>query len=748
MKAIKILGVLLLLILLLIGGAALYVTQLFDPNDYKPQLVELAREHTGRELSIDGDLALTLFPWLGVTVGSASLANPEGFDGNFAQVGSADVRVKLMPLLSRQVEVGQIELRGLQVHLARDAEGTSNWDDLIAPGDTAPAAGAADSAPASETGPVIAGFSVGGLHIEDAALSWDDRASGQSASLRKLNVSTGALTPGSPVDLEASFEVESGAPAVSGQVALKGVVNADASGERIALADTRVNADLAGAGLPVQALKAVLAFAADLDLAKQRYALNGVTLDLGLSGVGAAGKDLEANASLDAVADLGAQTAEVAKLVVKAVGLDLSGTLSAQGLGSEPSIQGKLALAEFNPRDVLAELGVEAPPTADAEVLKVAALSTGIFGSGGSLELRDLAVKLDDTTLAGSASVQDLAAPAIGFDLEVDRIDLDRYLPPPPASDAEPRPGAPQTGGGEAGGQGAPSGEGLPVDLLRSLKLKGKVRIGELKVSGLRAADAQLEVNADGGLLSLEPFVLKLYQGSSQGAANLDVRGEQPRFAANNRLDEVQVEPLLQDLLGEAMIRGTGTVVADVRGVGLEPDAIKRTLNGKVNLQFRNGAVVGINVAQVIRQAKAKLSGDPAPPDAPNETDFAELTGTADINDGVVSNKDLAMKSPLLRVTGEGTVSLPAEQLDYLIKASIVDTSKGQGGKELEELRGVTIPVRVTGSFAEPKISPDLQAVLEDRAKQELQKRLDKEKGQVQEKLEQQLGDKLKGLIR
>jgi AsmA protein len=196
------------------------------------------------------------------------------------------------------------------------------------------------------------------------------------------------------------------------------------------------------------------------------------------------------------------------------------------------------------------------------------------------------------------------------------------------------------------------------------------------------------------------------------------------------------------------MIKGTGTVVANINGVGLQPEGIKKTLNGKVNLQFKDGAVKGINVAQVIRKARATHSGGSAPTDEPNETDFAELTGTANIKNGLVSNNDLSLKSPLLRVSGEGTADLPSEQLDYLVNASIVESSRGQGGQDLADLRGVTIPVRISGSFADPSISPDLTAVLEERAKEEVQKHLDKEKGKVQEKLGDELGNRLKGLIK
>ncbi len=744
MKLLKILAVLLLVVLLLMGAAAVYITQVFDPNDYKPQLVELVREQTGRELSIDGDLELTLFPWLGVRVGAARLSNPPSFDGPFGELESATIRIKVVPLLSRRVETDQVLVEGLGVHLIRAEDGRTNWEDLVA--GTESAAGPPTEPTESEGGLGLADFTVDGLRIADAALTWDDRVSGQRFSVSDANLSTGTLTPGQPVDLEGGFQLQASQPELTGAVEVDGTVEPSADGQRVNLNMNRLSADLQGAGLPAETLQAVLEFVADLDLAAQRYVVSGANIDLNLEGGDLPGKAIDAEIAFDAAADLAADTAEISKLAAKALGLDLSAGLKVEGLTQEPSYRGLLKVEPFSPRSVIDALGVAAPVTADASVLKTAALNAGLAGNLDRVALSNLTLRLDDSSLTGSAAVENFAKPALGFDLKVDRIDLDRYLPPPSPQDDE----AGKRAGERAGVAGSPGG-GPPLAGLRSLKLDGKLQVGELKVSGLRATDAQLEVSAEDGLLSLEPLGFKLYQGTSQGSAKLDVRGEQPRFAARNRLEQIQVEPLLNDLMGDAKIRGTGTVVANVNGAGLEPEAIKRTLNGKVDLQFRDGAIKGINVAQIIRQARARLRGEAVPTDAPQETDFAELTATANIKNGVISNNDLAMKSPLLRVTGEGTVNLPQESLDYLLQASVVGSSKGQGGRDLDDLRGVTIPVRIAGAFADPTISPDLQGVLEARAKEEVQKRLEKEQQKVQEKIQEklgdQLGDKLKGLL-
>jgi AsmA protein len=173
-------------------------------------------------------------------------------------------------------------------------------------------------------------------------------------------------------------------------------------------------------------------------------------------------------------------------------------------------------------------------------------------------------------------------------------------------------------------------------------------------------------------------------------------------------------------------------------------DQIRQTLNGTAGFEFTDGAVKGVNIASLIRSARAKIKGEPVPEQTgPNQTDFALMKGTATITKGTVKNDDLLLKSPLLRITGAGKVSLPKETIDYTLTTKFVGSLKGQGGEEMAELKGVSIPVHVGGTFSKPTYVPDLAAVLSDAAKAEVQKKVEKETKKLQKKLGDDLTDKL-----
>jgi AsmA protein len=285
---------------------------------------------------------------------------------------------------------------------------------------------------------------------------------------------------------------------------------------------------------------------------------------------------------------------------------------------------------------------------------------------------------------------------------------------------------------------------------LRALDIDGSVKIDRLKAFQLNSTDILMTLKAKDGRVRVHPARASMYQGSYTGDIGLDVSGKQPKISLNEKLAGVQVGPLLKDLTGDDKLSGATRAGAVLTTGGQTPEALKRNLNGNLEFAFTDGAVKGFNLAALIRNAQARLQGETPPADqGPNQTDFSEMTGTAKVTNGVISNNDLKAQSPLLRVEGKGDVDLPGESLDYLLTAKIVGSLEGQGGKKLDDLKGVAIPVQISGPFAKPdyqvRLDRALKDAAQDKVKEKLEKKLDK---QIEKGLDKELGDQLKGLFR
>ncbi|MDQ2694575.1 MAG: AsmA family protein [Pseudomonadota bacterium] len=695
---VKILGLVAGLLLLLAAAGAAWLAFLFDPNDYKPQLAALVESRTGRELRIGGDLHLSWFPWLALEARDVSLGNAPGFgDEPLARVAALDLRIKVLPLLERRLEIGRIHLQGLRLHLARERSGRTNWQDLAQPAPDAPATPPAGGAAGS--GLQLAGLAVEGLSIEDARVVYDDAATGNHLVLADVNLSSGPVTGEAPVDIEAAMAVTSRQPPLDGSVRLAATVVADLAGQRLGLRDSTLSYTLAGSGLP----------------------------DGGLAGEAGFGGQL----------DLAAGEAALTDLVLKTLGLTAEGAVQVKGLGAAPRYQGRLAVREFSPRQLLAALDMTPPATGDGAVLTQASATLEFQGDGRGIVIQPLAGHLDDTRFDGQLSVSDFAAPAVGFHLALDALDLNRYLPPAAA---------------KAEAAALPALPAVPVDAGSRLRLDGTLQIGRLQIAHLNAQALEVRVRAADGVLQLEPLKAALYQGDLNARLRLEAGGGTLRLAAAETLTGAQLGPALQDLTGSDRLLGSADVEADLRAAGATPEALRRSLDGRLAFVFRDGAINGINIAQLIREAVARFQGRPLPESRePNQTDFTAMQGSATIRQGVLHNDDLAIKSPLLRITGKGRVDLATQAVDYLLTATLVGTLKGQGGRELEDLKGIAIPIRVSGSWEALSYSPDLQALLEATAQARVEEKIDEKKQELQdnveEKLQESLGDKAGGQL-
>ncbi|MBI1732043.1 MAG: AsmA family protein [Gammaproteobacteria bacterium] len=410
----------------------------------------------------------------------------------------------------------------------------------------------------------------------------------------------------------------------------------------------------------------------------------------------------------DTQVNLDTQKLRLDALSVQGLGLDVKGDFKADQILDAPVYDGGFKVAQFNLRKFMRQLKLKPPQAVDQNVLQKVALQSEISGSATDVKLSKLSVQLDDTQLQGQLSVQNFAKPVVRFGIDVDQIDLDRYLPPKPAADEGEAVAAPAAGEGEKPGR-------IPANLLRKLDVQGNIAVGHLVVSKARLNQVKVSIKGKDGIVKLDPIAAKLYQGTHAGNITMDVTGKVPKLTINSKIAGVQAEPLLKDMTGKAKARGTANFSAALIAAGSTAPAIKRTLNGQMSFSVQNGAIKGYNLGKIMRQGKSLKDNFSLKVSEQEETDLSEITGNPVATNGVITLDDLKGAGPGVRLSGKGVVAnLPTNSLDYKLTATLVASSKGQGGQELQEgkLEGVPLDCKFKGSLDDPKRDCDATKLL------------------------------------
>ena len=324
---------------------------------------------------------------------------------------------------------------------------------------------------------------------------------------------------------------------------------------------------------------------------------------------------------------------------------------------------------------------------------------------GQKLSLSPLAAKIDDSQVNLNLGITRFDNPVYNFDVNIDKLDADRYI---------------------AKSEGKSNGDtAIDLSALKKLNATGEAKIGWLKLANVKTENVNLGLKADGGVATLSPFSANLYQGSMAGTLKVDARAT-PRIAFKQSMKGVSVGPLLVDAIHNDMLSGTGTVNIDVTTQGNSVGMLKKGLLGNASLNLADGALKGVDIAGSIRDLKSKVNvfkTKDTSADKTKKTDFSELTATFDIKNGVAHNDDLAMKAPILRLAkgdSRGDIDIGNEKINYTAKPTVVKSLKGQGGAELDDLSGIAIPIKITGTFSDPKYGMDFSAIATGLAQSKL----------------------------
>ncbi|RJG13059.1 AsmA family protein [Pseudomonas cavernicola] len=659
MKALgKILGLIFLGLLLILVALGFALTHLFDPNDYKDEIRQLARDKANLELTLNGDIGWSLFPWLGLELHEATLASAASPDKPFADLRMLGLSVRVLPLLRRQVQMSDIKVDGLNLTLSRDEQGRGNWQDIGHPAKpAAPPATASQPAPSEApagTEPTEAPsakplkLDIDSLTLNNARIDYHDAKSGQQLSAEGIELTTGAIREGANIPLKLTAFFGTNQPVLRAKTELQGQLR--------------------------------------FDRALKRYQFEDLKLSGEASGEPFKGKTLTFAAQGQLLLDQAAQVAEWNGLKFSANQLRALGELNVRDLNNQPKLTGGLSIAQFNLREFLDGLGQQLPASADPSTLGKFELVTRLKGSPTSLTLDELNLKLDDSSLTGNIAIIDFAKQTLSAQLKGDRLDLDRYLPPEAKAAAASTSRqaevkstvatASQNGSNEL--PNAPTQQAwsetpvLPIDRLRKLDLQLNLSLGQLTLDKLPIENASLKAHGKDGLLTLENLRGELYNGNFAVNATLDVRPAIPLLSAQKRISRIPVEQLLKSQGQKPPLKGLLDLNTDISTSGNSQKAWVEGLNGTASFALSDGVLLDANLEQQLCQGIATLNRKSlSGPARGKDTPFEELKGNLSFRNGAASNPDLRARIPGLSVKGNGDVDLRVLGMDYRLGIAI-----------------------------------------------------------------------------
>ncbi len=669
----RLLKILLLLIAAFVGVGVLASIALFlffDPNDFRDEISGAVKKATGRDLIIEGDISLSVFPWIAVEIGRTELGNAQGFgDEPFLSFEEARLSVRLLPLLlRREVAVGTASLDSLTVNLQVNKAGVTNWDDLADAGEAQPDEPSGDESASSSA------IDIANISVSNASISYSDAQAGSSSSITGLSLATGQIAVGSPFDVDADFTFESKPADIGGVVSISGTF-------------------LLGEGMAT-------------------IAIDNLNVSGSLDGVAAGATEFNFDARAMKV-DTQGQNVTLGEMDLGILGLSMTADVAPFSYAGDPHPKATLTVHEFSLKDLMATLGEEPPETADANALQRVSFSANAAVGSTSIALTEMQLSLDDTNMVGTLSLPLASNGTLLFDLAVDSIVLDHYMAP--SSDTD-----------QASESTGDTNVEIPADMIRALNASGKFTMEQATLSGIVFENLELGLTSAHGKLRLHPIAADMFDGAYNGDIRVDASGDEPAISVNEKIVDVQLSSLAKAMYGIENVSGTinGTFVLSGRGADL--DAIRQDLDGNISFALANGEWQGKDVWYELRKARAKLKQETPPePRLPARTEFTSVSASGTVTNGVMENRDFLAELPFLRLTGAGKIDFVQASLDYAMDARVIESPEFAGevsAAELKDFTSVVIPLKISGPLASPSIVPDIEILIRREVEKEIEK--------------------------
>lgn len=684
-------------ILIAILGLVFFV----NPNQFKPLIVEQTKAQTGFELVIDGDISWSFFPHVGFSIGETQLLNPNGFkQDQVVSFDQAALDISVLPLLENKLDIGNITLDGADIFVQKLKDGRSNLDtaiqsaeknanqETVADNDSQ----AAEDTQSEDKLTSAWQINLAGITVNNAKLQLIDEQAGTNLLLSDVNFSLSEFEFGEWSSAEFNITGQNNQQNFSAEGSTEFKVSADLKDYE--LKGTQLNATFKDPTTDITKLALNLdAFKFDSP-AEMNVTVQGQAADMNL--------DIKQSATL---------TVDKAMTFVRLADLTVTGEVDGDALPISP---------------ISIDMSSDMSFDLTKQYLDFTLKNLGINE-----------IKFDGSSQISLAP----SIPKVVFELHTANLNVDDLLAQMDNGNA-----ATTSDSSSQSSTNTTTAVETEPDLsaTRELDVSGKITIDALTASNAKMQNVVTQFKVDRGVIDLQRFSANLYDGSVSANARIDARKDTPSYTVHKEIKGVQVQPLLEDVADIDLVSGTGNITADISGSSLIVDKAKQNLGGVVKINFADGSLYGVNIAYQIRSVQALLTGQKLEDDTAKKTDFAALTSTMKLSKGVMTTNDLSLQSPLLRVLGDGQVNYVDETVDLLITTSIVGTLKGQGGEDVDQLKDITLPIAIKGSWESPSIVPDIEAALSEQTKAKAQEKIDEAKEKAQKEVDRGI-DKLLG---
>ena len=698
---IKITLALILVSLIAIIGFAV----IFNPNDYKKDISDLVKEKTGRDLVIQGDITLSLFPWIGIDLGAVEISNAKNFTKRpFAKMAHLQIRAKLWPLFKNRLEADTLVLEGLDLNLEKNTQGVTNWKDLTS------AAPQAEVQPNTQTKAIktenkniLAAFALNGINIKQAQLNWHDQQLKQKVSITDVNLNLGKLEPESKIPFSLRFHLQE--KSIDAKISLESNIKFSSDFKQFSFYDTKLSSDIIPAALNKKLSPEFDSPLMQLNIEKQTFSSENINLSQ------------------------------------KELGLKIK--IATHDLFSNLKINSHISLHPFNPRKLAGDLDISLPDMADKNTLTLLQANLDIKGSLENIDISNLKITLDQTQIDGGAKIKS-APHNPSINLLITDINIDRYLPKPIATKSANTTAENKQHSTEKTAEAAL----IPVALLSAINLDAEIKINKLQIMNTHWQDVHFASNSKNGHVKISPLTLQGYESIIKGNFKIDAIKNDAFLSGDITTKEIQAGKLLKDYTGNDKLKGKTSLDLTFDTSGVKLFQLKQNLNGKLKLDLKEGTLKGYDLEHQQNVLRAKLKGQtsPATP-VPEETKIANLTATAVINKGILTNRDLRAATPFSRFIGQGSVDIAKETLNYIATVKFTSSTKIIASTPYEKMNAIPLDIIITGTFDEPSIKADFKKALNQLIDNELKKQKKKYKEDIDKKVkeqEQKIKDDLK----